>query len=157
MQRPVAIVLGAAVRPGGIPSPALRRRAEKAAALYRTGQVRGLIATGGLCDNPPSEASVICELVTALGVPRDAVILEENATTTLENLANAQSLLAPGTPTVIVSDIWHLPRARLAAHRLGLSATGAAPSLRGAHPGYVLRAALREVAALLWYLVRPMR
>lgn len=157
MERPVAILLGAAVWPGGVPSPALKRRAETAAALYRDGRVRAIVATGGIGKYPPSEAEAARDLLIARGVPPCAVILEECSTTTLENLSNARDRLAPGTPAIIVSDLWHLPRARLAAHRLGLSATGAAPSLRGAHWGRAARAALREVAALLWYLVRPMR
>lgn len=157
MTQPVAIVLGAAVWPGGVPSRTLQRRAEKAAALYLEGDVGGLIATGGIGVYPPSEAAAICELVTALGVPRAAVILEERSTTTLQNLVNAQALLAPDTPAIIVSDLWHLPRARLVARRLGLAATGAAPPLKGIHYGRVLRAVLREAAAFAWYLVRPMR
>lgn len=157
MDRPVAIVLGAAVWPGGMPSRALRRRAECAAALYHAGKVRGLIATGGVGRHPPSEARAILDVVLALGVPATAVVLEESSTTTFENLANAKALMPPGVAAVIVSDRWHLPRARLTARRLGLSARGAAPALDGAHPGRVLRAVLREAAALLWYLVRPMR
>ena len=157
MEKPVAIVLGAAVWPGGVPSRALLRRAEKAAALYRAGEVRRLLATGGIGHHPPSEASVIRDVVMACGVPGDAIILEETSATTLENLAFAKALLPPGTRVVIVSDLWHLPRARLTARRLGLAATGAAPSLKGAHWGRVLRATLREAAALAWYLVRPMR
>lgn len=157
MEPPVAIVLGAAVWPGGVPSRALRRRAERAAALYLDGTVRGLVATGGVGRHPPSEAAAIREIVLTLGVPADAVVMEEGSTSTLENLAHAYALLPARTPVIIVTDLWHLPRARLTAHRLGMTARGAAPSLRGAHPGRVLRAALREVGALTWYLVRPIR
>ena len=157
MEKPVAIVLGAAVWPGGVPSPALRRRAEKAAALYRAGDVDGIVATGGIGQQPPSEAAAICDVVTGLGVPRQAVILEDRSTTTIENLENARRLIPPGTPVIIVSDRWHLPRARLVARRRGLSAAGAAPSLKSAHWGRVFLAVLREAAALAWYFVRPMR
>ena len=157
MEKPVAIVLGAAVWPGGTPSPTLRRRAEKAAALFHMGKVVRIVATGGVGTHPPSEARVIREVLAARGVPESAVILEEQATTTLENLVNARALLPGGTPVVIVSDAWHLPRARLAARRLGMQAGGAAASLRGSHPLGILRAALRELGAFLWYLVRPMR
>lgn len=157
MDKPVAIVLGAAVWPGGTPSPTLARRAEKAAALYHTGQVVRIVASGGVGDHPPSEARVIREVLADRGVPNSAVILEEASTTTLENLANTRALLPEGTPVVIVSDAWHLPRARLTARRLGMQAGGAAASVRGGHPLGILRAALRELAACLWYLVRPMR
>lgn len=157
MEKPVAIVLGAAVWPGGTPSPTLRRRAEKAAALYRAGRIARIVATGGVGDHPPSEAWVTREVLTALGVPETAVILDEHSTTTLENLVNARALLPEGTPVVIVSDAWHLPRARVTARRLGLRAETAAAALKGTHPLRMLRAALREVGATLWYLIRPMR
>jgi uncharacterized SAM-binding protein YcdF (DUF218 family) len=157
MDKPIAIVLGAAVWPGGEPSPALRRRAEKAAALYLSGAVGGIVATGGIGDHPPSEARAIRAVAGDLGVPDSAVILEETSTTTLENLANARALLPKENPVIIVSDIWHLPRAWLTARRLGVRAGWAAASLEGSHPLRVLRAALREVAAFLWHLVRPMR
>lgn len=157
MDKPVAIVLGAAVWPGGEPSPALRRRAETAAALYLEGAVSRIVATGAIGRDPPSEARAIRDLVVAQGVPDDAVILDETSTTTLENLVTARALLPAGARVVVVSDPWHLPRARLAAHRLGLRADTAAATREGSHPLRVLRAVLREIAAFLWYLIRPMR
>lgn len=157
MEKPFAIVLGAAVWPGGLPSPALRRRAEKAAALYLDGTVGGIVATGAVGRHPPSEARAIRDLVVERGVPDSAVILEERSTTTLENLVNARALLPEGAGALIVSDLWHLPRAKLAARRLGFRAETAAASFEGSNPLRVLRAVLREMAAYLWYLVRPMR
>ena len=157
MTKPLAIVLGAAVWPGGVPSPTLRRRAETGAALYRAGRVQGLVATGGVGRHPPSEAEVIHDLVTQLGVPDAVVVLEDRSATTQENLANAKALLPENTPAIIVSDFWHLPRARLTARRLGLDATGQAPPLKGSNWARVAVALLREAIALLWYLVRPIR
>lgn len=157
MTAPHAIVLGAAVWAGGAPSPTLRRRAETAARLYRAGKVAGIVASGGLGRHPPSEAEAIAGLLTAAGVPEAAILREDRARTTLDNLRFSRDLLPPGTPVVIVTDAWHLPRARLVARRLGLSATGAAPPLRGARVIPTLRAVLREAAALVFYLLRPMR
>ncbi|MEZ5720235.1 MAG: YdcF family protein [Paracoccaceae bacterium] len=157
VDKPVAIVLGAAVWPGGLPSPALRRRAEAAAALYLAGEVEAIVATGAVGRHPPSEARAIRDVVVALGVPEPAVILEEHSTSTLENLAHARVLLPEGARAILVSDAWHLPRARLTARRLGLDAGTAAASFEGSNPLRVARAALREAGALLWYLLRPMR
>ena len=69
--RPVALVLGAAVWPGGRPSPTLRRRALKAAALWHEGQVRAIIGCGGVGRHPPSEAEVIRALCLGLNARRD--------------------------------------------------------------------------------------
>ena len=156
-QMPYAIVLGAAVWPGGVASPALRRRATRAAELDFAGEVAGIVASGGVGERPPSEAEAARAVMVELGVPASAVILEDRSTSTSENLSFAKALLPAGAAVVIVTDAWHLPRARIAARRLGMQATGARVSLRGAHRGRVARAILHEIAALAWYLVRPMR
>lgn len=157
MTRPYAIVLGAAVRAGGTPSPTLRRRAERAAQLWQAGGVAGIVATGAVGRHPPSEAEVIRAVLVGCGVPAEAVLLEDRSRSTLDNLAFARALMPAGATAVIVSDVWHLPRARLAARRLGLPATAVRASLRGSHPGRVLRASMREAVAFAWYLIRPMR
>jgi len=154
MPRPIAIVLGAAVWEGGVPSPALMRRIEKATALYRAGRAAAIMGCGGVGKVPPAEADVIAGALQSLGVPPEAILREDRSRSTLENLRNAKALLPPDTPAIIVTDPWHLPRARLAARRLGLNATGAATSLRGAHPLRVARAVLREIPALAWYALR---
>lgn len=155
MSKPYAIVLGAAVWPDGQPSPALRRRAERAAALYRDGGIAGIVASGGLGVHPPSEAEAIRDVVTALGVPKEAVLLENRSHNTRENLSFSRALLPKGAQVVIVSDAWHLPRARLIARRLGLRASGVAAGFHGSRPMRVARLMLREVAALGWELLRP--
>lgn len=154
MCKTFAIVLGAAVWTGGVASPTLRRRAATAAALYRAGKVGGIVATGGIGAHPPSEAETIRDLLTAHGVPDGAIILEPRSRSTLENIAFAAELLPEGSAVVLVSDAWHLPRARLVARRLGLHAQGAAPSLSGARPLFTARAILREIAAFLIYALR---
>ncbi|WP_338054487.1 YdcF family protein [Salipiger pentaromativorans] len=155
-RRPVALVLGAAVWPGGEPSPTLRRRALKAAELWRQGAVRTVVGCGGLGRYPPTEAEVIAALCTGAGVPETAVFLEDRSVTTEENIRFALPVLAElgAREVVVVTDLYHLPRALLVARRAGLVACGTAPSLRGARLRSQLRAALRELPAYLWYLLR---
>ncbi|WP_421704906.1 YdcF family protein [Aliiroseovarius sp.] len=156
--KPTAIILGAAVWPGGVPSPTLRLRAERGARLYLDGQVGGIIASGGVGRHPPSEAEVIRDICVHLGVPANAIRLEDRSTSTARNLAFSQPLLDnPAGPVVIVTDLYHLPRARLVAKRLGMRAVGAAPPLKGRSPWRFLKMCLREVPALAWYLIRPQR
>ncbi|APX23555.1 hypothetical protein GCM10011326_37210 [Salipiger profundus] len=154
--RPVALVLGAAVWPGGRPSPTLRRRALKAAALWHEGQVRAIIGCGGVGRHPPSEAEVIRALCLEAGVPAERLLCEPQSTTTEENIRFALPLLARlcSRRVVLVSDAYHLPRAWLVARRSGLAATGAAPPLAGAKASAQIRAALREVPAFVWYWLR---
>lgn len=151
----IALVLGAAVWPGGEPSPTLRRRAEHAASLYHAGLVEGVIACGGLGRYPPSEAEIILDLCRAAGVPEDCLWREDRSTTTIENIRFALPILQNiGTRrVVIVTDRYHLLRAMLTARRFGLDAIAeAAP--RGDTPFLKrLRLVLREVPALIWYAI----
>jgi uncharacterized SAM-binding protein YcdF (DUF218 family) len=152
--RGTAIVLGAAVRPDGTPSPTLRLRVEHAVALFHRGEVGRLVLTGGRGRFGPAEAEVARDLARSLGMPAHAIRIETASTNTVENLAHAIPLV--DGPAVIVTNCWHLPRARLAARLLGLRAFGSGP--RGmASLGATLRALLREVAAVPLTILRALR
>ncbi len=91
------------------------------------------------------------------GVPEDRIVLEDRSTTTEENIRFALPILHRHgiASVVIVTDWYHAPRARMVARRLGLRARSHSPGLRGARPLVQVRYALRELAALLWYWLRP--
>ncbi len=154
-----ALLLGAAVWPGGEPSPTLRRRTAHAAALWRQGEVEWVVACGGLGRYPPTEALAMRGLLLAAGVPAEAIRLEDRSRSTHENLLFAKPILCGlgATAVVIVTDPTHAPRARLIARGLGIAATSSSPSLRGRRWRAVLAQALREVPATalaLWRLRR---
>ncbi|MEM9796733.1 MAG: YdcF family protein [Pseudomonadota bacterium] len=143
----VAIVLGAAVRPDGGPSETLRLRVEHGVALHRAGQVSHLCLTGGQGRHGAPEAQVAADLARAADVPGSALILEAASRNTYENLAYAHRLLPPDTAEiVIVSNRWHLPRARLIARLLGLNARVSGPPGCLSWPATV-GAILREILA----------
>ncbi|MEM9013113.1 MAG: ElyC/SanA/YdcF family protein [Pseudomonadota bacterium] len=144
------IVLGAAVWPGGVASPTLRRRAEAGAAVFLRSEADWLVLTGGAGRHPPAEAEVAAEIARVVGIPAERLIQEDRSTRTVENLAFARDLLAARGchRATIVSDGYHLPRALLAARLLGLQATAAAaPDPRGERRGLALKVA-REALAL---------
>lgn len=150
---PVAVVLGAKVWTGGAPSPALRRRAERAARLWHDGQVAAVLACGGRGSHGPTEAEAICAVLRAAGVPEAALYREARSTTTEDNLRFATPILRDiGAPSIIVvSDAYHLPRALLVARRQGWPARGASPPLSGASLRVFLRGVLREIPAFARY------
>ncbi len=158
--RPVALVLGAAVWADG-PSPALVRRVDRATELWRQGRVRYIVACGGIGLHPPSEAEVARALLLAAGVPATAVSVEARSVNTRQNIGLALPVLkALGTRSVIiVTDRWHAPRARLIARRLGLTAGSAHPPLTRQRMTGQARNALRELPALVWhwFSFRPRR
>ena len=108
------VVLGARVLPGGVPSGALYARVEKAVELYREGVAPRLVFSGGVGDNPPSEAQVMRALAVRLGVPSEACMLEEQSHSTEQNTRFSAELLRSlgARRVVVVSDPYHLLRAR---------------------------------------------
>lgn len=157
-QRPVVIVLGAAVRAGGVASPALARRARRAAQVFHDRGAGLLITTGGVGLHPPSEAAVAAGICIAEGVPASAVLQEDQSTNTRENLAFAARMIPPTARgrLIIVSDFYHIPRALLIARGLGLRASGDWPREGlGTTPLHRhLRMFLREGLALPWEALR---
>jgi len=149
----IAVVLGARVLPGGVPSGALRARVERAVGLYRDGHVDRLLFSGGVGDHPPSEASLMCSLATSMGVPQSACILEENSHSTYENARFSAPILERlGVRRVLlVSDPYHLFRARQNFRRQGIDAVTVPATLTERHRRLHTRLywTLREVVALL--------
>ena len=129
----VAIVLGAAVY-GNEPSPVFRERITHAIDLYEAGRVERVLFTGGKSGGDELAESVVASLMAAEhGVASDAVIVETESATTMENLENAQEIMnVEGLDdAIIVSDPLHLRRAMEMAEDLGIAAMpSATPTTR---------------------------
>lgn len=142
------LILGAAVWRDG-PSPTLRRRTLHGAALFHAGRGAIVIPCGGLGRFPPSEAEAMSAILQDAGVPTKAILLEDTSTNTVENIRNAIPLLQGETDVLIVSDAYHLPRARLIARREGLRVTTSAPPLKGARLWPQIKGWLREIPGVI--------
>ena len=90
---------------------------------FRDGGFRKVVITGGPNGDQPgrSVAHVMGDFMVALGVPREAITLEERSQSTRENALMTAPLLRdmPGTKVLLTSDI-HMRRARAAFARAGL-------------------------------------
>ena len=149
------IVLGAAVWPNG-PSPTLLRRCTHAADVWHAGGYEAIIVCGGLGKHAPTEAEAMAQILLTENVPASAIHLEDQSTTTFENLSFAQPIITRlGTTSMtIVTDGYHGPRARLIAKVLGFEARTSAPSNRGAHLKTQIKMHLREAFALPVYAIK---
>lgn len=103
------IVAGCRVLPDGSPSPALARRTERAVEVWRQGLAPVIVLTGGPRDGRPAEARVAADLARRLGVPAEALRLEERSRSTEENARFARALLRGG-PVIVVTDAFHALR-----------------------------------------------
>lgn len=119
------VVLGARVRPDGQAGQGLKLRVLHAVRLYKKGYAPKIIMTGGVGDNPPSEARVSADLAVKNGVLREDIIEENKSTSTWENAANASGICKKHKwkSVLIVSDPFHLWRAQRNFTRSGMRAS----------------------------------
>jgi uncharacterized SAM-binding protein YcdF (DUF218 family) len=151
-----AVVLGAA-QWNGVPSPVLQARLDHALDLYRRGYVKQIILTGGVGRGDTlSEAAAGRQYLLEHGIPEDALLLEEEGTTTWKSMQNvARIARSNGIGTIlVVSDRFHMLRALKMARDLGLAAYGspAQTSPIAAYPLEQARYVVREAWAYLAYL-----
>jgi uncharacterized SAM-binding protein YcdF (DUF218 family) len=152
-----AIVLGAAVWTKEV-SPVFKERINNAIDLYRKGQVRKLIFTGGQ-GNPgeATEASAARLYALQSGLPASDILIEDKSHTTYENIFNAKQLAdAHGIRTVlIVSDPLHMKRAMTMAGDVGLVAyPSPTPSTRYQGMQSQLSSLMHETFYYIGYLLR---
>jgi uncharacterized SAM-binding protein YcdF (DUF218 family) len=148
-------VLGAPLGPGGALTRVLDERVAAAAALWRAGGGRVVVATGGGA-GPRPEAEAMAEGLRARGVP--AVLVEPEARTTAENARRVAALLAPlGARSVwIVTQPFHGRRAARLFRRAGLDAHiwHIDDSLEYRDRAAAVRWLVREYAAWVKHLAR---
>jgi len=146
-------VLGAAVWPGGQPSPALRRRVAAALRAERAAPGARFLVTGAVGRHPPSEARVMRALLVEAGIAPERVVLEESGRDTVSSLVACARIVRGAGPIgsiTLCSDDYHLPRCRAVLRALGLRARGAPAQTSGRDGslGHRLGRRLRETLAL---------
>ena len=116
------IVLGCQVN-GTVPSRMLRQRID-AAADYLIAHPHSIaIVSGGMGSGESiTEAECMYNYLTAQGIAPERIILEDKATSTMENLRFSLALMDEGATAAIVSNEFHLYRAGQMAASLGLDA-----------------------------------
>lgn len=156
-QADAAVVLGAAVWTNQV-SPVFKERINHALNLYRKGQVRKLIFTGGQ-GNPgePTESAAARDYAIQSGIPASDILIEEKSHTTYENILYAKQLAdTHGIKKVlIVSDPLHEKRAMAMAEDAGLVAEASpTPSTRYQGVGSQLGLLAHETYYYIGYLLR---
>ena len=123
------IIHGAGLQ-GEEPTPLLRGRIDKALELWSTqGRTAILVPSGGQgSDEVISEAEAMSRYMLRLGVPREALLPEDQSTTTMENLVFAKKLLDARQTTpyrcAFVTSDYHVFRTALYASHVGLKGDG---------------------------------
>jgi vancomycin permeability regulator SanA len=108
----LAVVLGAAVWPNNQPSPSLRKRIDKAYALYEMGVVKKIQLTGSNAPGELSEAEVGRDYLLTKDINPKDILLEEETSSTTEQVSFIKKNLLNYSDIIIVSDEYHLPRVK---------------------------------------------
>ena len=150
--RVVVAIFGAAVWPGGRPSPSLVRRIGYGLAAAEAEPQAWILCSGAVGRYGPSEAEVMAQALTAAGVAPERIVRDEASRDTLQSAAAvARFVRDTGVlRCVVCSDRYHLPRIRLLLRLLGVmsEACPTAPGTGGAGAAYWARMSLREALAL---------
>ena len=121
----VIIVLGHRLLPGDQPSEDLKRRIDRAVALWKETGAPLIMPCGGITrDRHRSEAEVMKEMLVDRGVPADIIQLEDQSRITLENMTNAYDLIGPDKRVAVVSSDYHMDMAMKDCEAVGLNAYG---------------------------------
>lgn len=125
----VALVLGAAVRPDGRLSGALRDRVDTAIKLYEAGRVEKLLMSGDNRFDHYNEPERMREYAIKKGVEPDDVKCDYAGRRTYDSLYRAKHIFGLDE-IIIVSQGFHLDRLLFLADAIGIRASGvAAPYL----------------------------
>lgn len=139
------VVAGAGVLSGGRPGRPLQARVERAVELYRRGVAPRIVMTGGVGTHPPAESVVASRIAESMGVPPEAILRDTVSSTTDENAIEAARLIGWNQRIVLVTDRFHVYRARrmFARHFRHVDAIGCVSA-----PWPRFRGAMREVVAV---------
>ncbi len=126
---PVIVIFGAAVRPDGSPSTALRDRVDAALALGRTLDRPIYMPTGGQGRHGAPEASVMAGLLLDAGIDPAAIRPEPTGCNTVRSARACARLLGPTqAPVYVATSAYHMPRCVILLRLCGLRAQpGRAP------------------------------
>ena len=150
----IALVLGNTVNADGNPSPRLQARLDKTLELYRHGYFPTIIVSGGVGIEGYDEAKVMGDYLVSHGVPVDKIIMDNEGINTYASAKKTSQILRDSNKksVFVVSQYFHLPRARLTLERLGIS------PIYSAHANFFewrdIYSSLREVAAYISYVLR---
>lgn len=121
--QPVAIVLGASVKPDQTPSDALNDRILSAVDLYNRGVVKKLLMSGDDGRFHIDEISVMIDTAMEAGVPAKDILADGHGYRTYESCKRAIEKYQI-TNAVIVTQRFHLARALFLCNQLGIDAVG---------------------------------
>jgi vancomycin permeability regulator SanA len=150
----VALVLGNKVNPDGTPSERLKARLDTAIALFKAGNYKLIIASGGTGVEGVPEGTAMKNYLSRNGIPEEAILVDNQGVDTFASARNTAAILKEKhlKSVFVISQYFHIPRCRLALQKFGIS------PIYSAHPSYFelrdLYSITREIPAYAKYFFR---
>ncbi len=145
---PVAIVLGAGVRPDGTPSPWLSYRLDVAVSLYQDQRVEAVVVSGDNREANYDEPSAMRAYLLRAGVPDQAIVRDYAGFDTRATCVRAKKVFGVDQALLVTQD-FHLPRAVVLCRHAGVDAYGVADTRAHVNRGNWVRSWLRERLAVV--------
>jgi uncharacterized SAM-binding protein YcdF (DUF218 family) len=152
----VAVIFGNALDENGAPKPVLAARLDVAVRCHRVGQCPAFLVSGAIDGPGLNEATAMRDYLVARGVPAERIAVDDQGDNTLATAQHTRAYMQAHrmSRVLIVSQYYHLARARLAFERVGIEPA----NIFAAYPRrFQLRdiySSWREVPALGIYAVR---
>lgn len=144
------LVLGARCY-GNTPSASLRSRLDVALGLMEESDAVIVLCGGQGDDEIAPESHIMYGYMVGQGADPDRLLIEDTSRNTIQNIENAKAMLPDGARTAVISNGFHLARAKRLMARAGLDPVGIpAPT-----PYWSMRAVccLREYCSTLGLIV----
>ncbi len=153
----IAVVLGAKVHDSGVLSQSLEDRVQTGVELYRAGDVRYLLMSGGIEPNGIDETIAMRDRAVALGVPASAILMDNGGVDTDSTVRDTVRMFdeVGASRVLVVSQFYHLPRVKLAYRAAGWNVR-TVPARAGAVIGKTPLFVAREIAGFWVYWARAM-
>ncbi|MDY7232370.1 SanA/YdcF family protein [Hyalangium rubrum] len=147
-EAPVALVFGAGLAPGGVPSAVLAQRLDTAVALWKAGRVKAVLVSGDNSDRFHDETRAMRRYLLERGLPEAAVLGDDSGLSTYDSCVRAFTVFQV-RQALLVTQRFHLPRALFIANSVGMDAWGvAADEGRPSTRRYAVREMFSRVLAL---------
>ena len=152
-QAPVALVFGAGLARGAVPSPVLAQRLDAAIALWKQGTVGAVLVSGDQSQPFHHETRAMRRYLLERGVPEHAVQEDQAGLSTYDSCLRAYTVFG-AKRAVLVTQRFHLSRALFIANSVGIDAWGVAADEGRSTPWrYTVRETLSRVLALFMVLL----
>ena len=118
-----AIVCGYPTHEDGSISPILKSRIEKAIELYQNQEISYIVVSGGAVHNSYSEAYAMQKYATLKGIPKDKILIEDQAKSTYHNMKYSQIIMKQHHlhNCYVITNSWHIIKAEYYAKKFNLN------------------------------------